>query len=143
MACNAERGLERLEAACTQKTFAQDQEAPTVADHRNRAGDRARLLFKGAPFHQRLQWPATSSPVNSNSELMRIQHDAGYLKRKIPEIVLTVPKQNYKPDPSSGPSGRSAAIGREACNGCSGQGRVPFRLRQSQCLSGRACAAAN
>src|SRR5277367_7036504 len=77
MACNAERGLERLEAACAQKTFAQDQEAPAVADYRNRAGDRALLLFKGGPFHQRLQRPATPSPANSNSELMRIQRGVG------------------------------------------------------------------
>src|SRR5271170_2239095 len=82
MACNAERGLERLEAACAQKTFAQDQEAPAVADHRNRAGDRARLLFEGAPFHQRLQRPARSPPANSNSELMRIQRGAGYFIEK-------------------------------------------------------------
>src|SRR5438309_9303514 len=55
MAGNPERRLERLEPSLAQETFPQNQEAPAVADHRDREGKRAGLFFKGIPLHQRLQ----------------------------------------------------------------------------------------
>jgi hypothetical protein len=81
MAGNPERGLESFEPALAQETLPQNQEAPAIADHRDRAGKRAGLFFKRIPLHQRLQSlpPQAASrskqrsSVHSNSVLTAVQ----------------------------------------------------------------------
>jgi hypothetical protein len=48
---NAEPRLKFLEAADPKKALAEDQEAPPVANDRNRARQRAWLFFKRVPAH--------------------------------------------------------------------------------------------
>src|SRR5262249_45184387 len=73
---NSKRRLEFVEPSDAKKTLAQDEQAPAVTDHRHGAGQRARLLFEGIPFHRRLQRICSPVKINSKLELTEIQQDA-------------------------------------------------------------------
>jgi len=49
--CDAEPLLERIKATYLQKTVAQNQQRPPIANHGNRAGHRTSLLVQVLPAH--------------------------------------------------------------------------------------------
>ena len=70
---NAQRRLKALEPPGPQKTFAQDQQAPAIADHRDRAGQGTRLLLEFVPLHC-LSWSLSFEidfPDHSKLELSK------------------------------------------------------------------------
>jgi hypothetical protein len=62
---NPERGLKRFEPALAQKTLPENEQAPAIADHGDRAGQRTGFFFQGIPFHRILQSTAAAPSVRT------------------------------------------------------------------------------